>query len=156
MVFGSWSTPRLAVVLDPVLNVRTVVITCSVEGFAWGVTAWLLDIGGFLAGLFFASQCWLSSTRSAIDFRSGNLWIAVWAMVTVPFRVVDTLMLFGILKWDAIYVTPTGAVRWSNVISAVVVGMFFALTALAGALSLLLVAHRKSRMTLAPTAGRDH
>jgi len=149
---------RLAAVpgaLFVVTHLITVVVTCTVEGFGWGVNAWLLDMGGFLAGVFFSLQCWLSSTRSAIDFRSENLWIAVWAMVTVPFRVVDTMMLFGMLKWDVIYISPTGVVLWSNVISEVVVGMAFAATALAGALSLLLVAHRTSRMNPSQSADNE-
>ncbi|MCR9297131.1 MAG: hypothetical protein NXI32_30905 [bacterium] len=131
-------------VLFVVVHLVTVIVTCTVEGFNWGFNAWFLDAGGFLAGFFFAIQCWLSSSRSAREFSSGNRWIAIWASVTVVFRVVDTLMLFGILKWDTIYVTPAGVVLWSNVISEVVVGMAFAATALVGSVSLLLVAHGAS------------
>ncbi|MCR9292662.1 MAG: hypothetical protein NXI32_08080 [bacterium] len=138
---------RLAAVFGALFlaaHLVTVVITCAVEGFDWGINAWLLDIGGFLAGLFFALQCWTSSTRHAQDFRSGNLWIAVWASMTVLFRVLDTLMLFGILKWDLIYVTPTGMVLWSNVISEVAIGMAFAITALVGSVCLLTFAQATS------------
>ena len=66
-----------------VTHLVTVVVTCVVSGFNWGVPAWVLDILGFLAGLFFAVQCWLSSNRTSTDFRSGNVWIGVWAFATL-------------------------------------------------------------------------
>ena len=53
-------------------------------------------------------------------------------------RTIDTLMLFGVVKWSAVYVTPTGAVLWSNVVSEVAFGNTFTVTALVGALILLL------------------
>lgn len=120
-----------------VLHLITVVVTCTVEGFDWGATAWSLDVTGFLAGLFFAVQCWLSSGRPSEDFRSGNLWIFVWALITLIVRIVDTLMLFGVVKWDAVYITPVGPVLWSNIVSEVIVGMAFTIAALVGALMLL-------------------
>ncbi|MEM9644544.1 MAG: hypothetical protein AAF989_06090 [Planctomycetota bacterium] len=125
-----------------VAHLITVVITCAFRGFNWGMNAWILDIGGFLAGIFFTVQCWLSSKSSAREFRRGNLGIAIWAIATVLFRVVDTLMLFGIVKWDMIYVTPSGLVFWSNVISEAIIGMAFAMTALFGSVKLLLAARQ--------------
>ena len=121
-----------------VTHLISVVVTCVVSGFNWGLLAWLLDILGFLAGLFFAVQCWLSSNRRSADFSSGNVWIAVWAFATLGARIIDTLMLFGVVKWSAVYVTPTGAVLWSNVVSEVAFGNTFTVTALVGALILLL------------------
>ena len=121
-----------------VTHLVSVVVTCVVSGFNWGVSAWVLDILGFLAGLFFAVQCWLSSNRTSADFRSGNVWIAVWAFATLGARIIDTLMLFGVVKWSAVYVTPTGVVLWSNVVSEVAFGNAFTVTALVGALMLLL------------------
>ena len=121
-----------------VTHLISVVVTCVVSGFNWGLLAWLLDILGFLAGLFFAVQCWLSSNRTSADFRSGNVWIAVWAFATLGARIIDTLMLFGVVKWSAVYVTPSGAVLWSNVVSEVAFGNAFAVTALVGAMILLL------------------
>lgn len=115
----------------------TVVVTCVVEGFHWGGNAWVLDIAGFLAGLFFAIQCWLSSRTPSSEFRSGNLWILIWALMTLIFRIVDTLMLFGIVKWSAVYITPVGAVFWSNIISEVIFGIAFTITALVGSAILL-------------------
>ena len=114
-----------------VTHLVSVVVTCVVSGFNWGAPAWVLDILGFLAGLFFAVQCWLSSTRTSADFRSGNVWIGVWAFATLGARIIDTLMLFGVVKWSAVYVTP-------NVVSEGAFGTAFTVTALVGALMLLL------------------
>ena len=121
-----------------VSHLATVVVICVVDGFNWGVNAWILDIVGFIAGLFFAIQCWLSSNRKSDDFRNGNTWICVWAFVTFGARILDTLMLFGVVKWGAVYVTPVGAALWSNIVSEVVFGMAFTVTALVGALMLLI------------------
>jgi hypothetical protein len=116
----------------------TVVVACAVDGFNWGVNAWILDTFGFLAGLFFAIQCWLSSSRKSDDFRKGNSWICVWALATFGARILDTLMLFGVVKWGAVYVTPVGPALWSNIVSEVVIGSAFTTTALVGALILLI------------------
>ena len=121
-----------------VTHLVSVVVTCVVSGFNWGAPAWVLDILGFLAGLFFAVQCWLSSTQTSADFRNGNVWIGVWAFATLGARIIDTLMLFSVVKWSAVYVTPTGVVLWSNVVSEVTFGNAFTVTALVGALMLLL------------------
>jgi hypothetical protein len=121
-----------------VSHMTTVVVTCAVDGFNWGVTAWILDVMGFLAGLFFSIQCWLSSSRKSDDFRKENSWICVWAFVTFGARILDTLMLFGVVTWNAVYVTPVGATLWSNIISEVVFGIAFTVAALVGALMLLI------------------
>jgi hypothetical protein len=121
-----------------VLHLVTVFVTCVVVGFNWGVNAWILDIMGFIAGLYFAIQCWLSSSRKSNGFRKVNSWICIWAFVTFGVRILDTLMLFGVVKWSAVYVTPVRAVLWSNILSEVVFGNAFAVTALLGALMLLI------------------
>ena len=121
-----------------VSHLVTVVITCKKEGFNWGATAWALDISGFLAGLFFAIQCWLSSSQTSGDFRTGNSWICVWAFVTLGARILDTLMLFGVVKWNAVYITPVGIVLLSNIVSELVFGAPFTVTALIGSLMLLI------------------
>jgi len=118
-------------------HIVTVVVTCAVDGFDWGVTAWVLDILGFLAGFFFAIQCWQSSNRKSIDFKRENSWICVWAFVTFGTRILDTLMLFGVVTWSAVYVTPTGPTLWSNILSEVVFGITFSVAALVGSLILL-------------------
>lgn len=46
-------------------------------------------------------------------------------------------MLFGVVKLDAVYKTPDGAVLATNVVSEVVVGNAYCILALVGALNLL-------------------
>ena len=121
-----------------VTHMVTVVVTCVVDGFNWGVTAWILDVMGFLAGLFFAIQCWLSSSRKSDDFRKENSWFCVWAFVSFGARIIDTLMLFGVVEWNVVYVTPVGATLWSNIVSEVVFGIAFTVAALVGSLMLLI------------------
>jgi hypothetical protein len=118
-------------------HLATVVITILSDGTHWGVNAWMLDIMGFLAGFFFTIQCWKSSNRKIDDFRYLNYWISIWAVMTIFSRIFDSLMLFGLLKWDEVYVMPVGVTFWSNVVSEVFLGMAFAVTALIGALILL-------------------
>ena len=49
----------------------------------------------------------------------------------------NTLMLFGVVTWSAVYVTPTGPTLWSNILSEVVFGITFSVAALVGSLILL-------------------
>tara|TARA_B100000029_G_scaffold82394_2_gene73339 strand:- start:1087 stop:1584 length:498 start_codon:yes stop_codon:yes gene_type:complete len=122
-------------------HIVTVIVTCAVDGFDWGVTAWILDILGFLAGLFFTVQCWMSSNRKSEAFKKENFWICIWAIVTFGTRILDTLMLFGIVKWSAVYVTPAGPTLWSNIVSEVIFGLAFTVTALVGSVMLLTCHH---------------
>ena len=119
------------------LHLVTVAVTGAVDGFNWGVNAWVLDILGFLASVFFAIQCWLSSNKNSEDFRKGNTWIFIWAIVTLAVRVIDTLMLLGVVTWSAVYITPGGVVQLSNIVSEVFFGVAFTVTALVGSLILL-------------------
>lgn len=119
-------------------HLLTVIITCAVDGFNWGINAWVLDIAGFIAAFYFAIQCGLSSNSKSVDFRKKNSWICTWAVLTIGARILDTLMLFGVVKWSEIYVTPEGPTLWSNVVSEVIFGMAFAATALLGSLMLLI------------------
>jgi hypothetical protein len=121
-----------------VTHLLTVIITCAVDGFNWGINAWVLDIAGFIAAFYFAIQCGLSSNSKSVDFRKKNSWICTWAVLTIGARILDTLMLFGVVKWSEIYVTPEGPTLWSNVVSEVIFGMAFAATALLGSLMLLI------------------
>ena len=61
----------------------------------------------------------------------------MWAVMTIFSRIFDSLMLFGLLKWDEVYLTPVGVTLWSNNVSEVFFGIAFAATALTGALILL-------------------
>ena len=116
----------------------TVIITSVVDGFNWGINAWVLDIGGFIEAFYFAIQCGLSSNSKSVEFRKKNSWICTWAVLSIGARILDILMLFGVVKWDEIYVTPQGPTLWSNVISEVIFGMAFIVTALIGSLMLLI------------------
>jgi len=120
-----------------VTHIVTVIVTCAVDGFDWGVTAWIADIMGFLAGFFFTIQCWLSSSRRSDVFRKENSWICIWAFITFGARILDTLMLFGLVKWSAVYVTPVGPTLWSNIVSEILFGIPFTVAALVGSLMLL-------------------
>ena len=140
-----------------VLHVVTVLVTCAVAGVDWGVTAWVLDLMGLLASAFFAVQCRVSSNRTSADFRRGNEWIIAWAVMTAGSRIIDTLMLLGLVKWGAVYHTPTGAVFWSNALSEIVFGNAFTATALVGALTLRLCPEDAdpSQAAYAPMAEED-
>jgi len=46
-------------------------------------------------------------------------------------------MLFRLLKWDEVYVTPVGVTPWSNIVSKVFLGKAFTVTAFIGVLSLV-------------------
>ena len=107
------------------------------DGTNWVINAWLLDIMGLLAVLFFAIQCWISSNRKSDDSRHLNYCIIIWASISVCSRILDTIILFGLLKWDEVYLTPMGVILWSNVLSEVVLSMTFTFIVLAGALIIL-------------------
>ena len=121
-----------------VTHLVTVVVTCVVDGFNWGINAWILDIMGFIAAFYFAIQCGLSSNSKSVDFRKKNSWICAWAVITIGARILDILMLFGVVIWSEIYVTPGGPTLWSNVVSEVIFGMAFTVAALLGSLMLLI------------------
>lgn len=120
-----------------ITHVVTIIVTCLVEGLNWGAAAWSADLSGFLAGGLFALLCWQSSNKRSAEFRLNNRWILMWAAITASVRVFDTLMLFGVVKFDAVYITPTGAVLASNIISEVLIGNAYTMTALVGSLMLL-------------------
>jgi hypothetical protein len=121
-----------------VTHMITIAVTLAVAGFTWPLQAFLLDIAGFLAGAVFAHESRKSSSARSADRVKQNRWIAFFCVVTVPTRIIDTLMLLGILKWGAVYETPTGAVLWSNVVSEICFASTYTLTAFAGVLMLLL------------------
>ena len=59
------------------------------------------------------------------------------AAITICVRVLDTLMILGIVKIPAIYTHPEGAVFWSNVVSEIIFGVPYTLCALIGSSILL-------------------
>ena len=120
-----------------VTHIVTVVVTCAVEGFDWGTTAWCLDIMGFLGGAVFFLICRDASNKNVVENRGNLRWILVWSSMTVGARILDTLMLFGVVKLSEIYVTPDGAVLASNIVSEVIIGNLFVLCALVGSVKCL-------------------
>ena len=105
-----------------VTHLITIIITCAVVGFDWGAPAWCLDLMGFFAGFCFIFICKRSSNTTSVENRKNNTWICIWAAASLGARVLDTLMLFGIVKLDSVYITPSGAVLASNIVSEVIIG----------------------------------
>ena len=120
-----------------ILHLVTIAVTCAVEGTHWGTAAWCLDLTGFFAGFAFVFVCRKCSSASSQDGKKDTRWIVVWAVATFGSRVLDTLMLFGVVKLDAVYKTPHGAVLAANVASEVIVGNAYCIVALVGALNML-------------------
>ena len=120
-----------------VLHLITIIVTCAVKGTDWGTAAWCLDLTGFFAGFAFVFVCRKCSSASSAAGKQDNTWICVWALATFGSRILDTLMLFGVVKLDAVYKTPDGAVLAVNVVSEVVIGNLYCIVALVGALDML-------------------
>ena len=118
-----------------ITHLITIVVTAAIAGFDVPISAFMLDIMGFLAGGFFAEQCRRSSNST--DRLKENRWIMIWAVITICSRVIDTLMLFGVIKWGDIYETPEGAILWSNLVSEVFFANSFTVTAFVGAMMLV-------------------
>lgn len=127
------------------LHSVTIVVTCVVEGFGWGINAWVLDLLGFGAAIFFTVICGRSATRPANEFQSQNGWILVWAVATLSVRAVDVAMLMGWIELESIYVTPQGLVFWSNVVSEIIVGVAFNACAAIASVLLLRESNSPSR-----------
>ena len=62
----------------------------------------------------------------------------MWSGITLGVRVLDVLMLFGIVRIDDIYHAPSGAVLYANIVSEIVIAIPYTLLALVGSLMLLL------------------
>ena len=114
----------------------TVSVTIAEQGVGWGAAAWSLDLLGFFAGLAFVFVTRKSSNTPSADNMKDNMWICVWSAATLGARVLDTLMLFGVVKLDEVYTTPSGGVLVSNIITEVVIGNLYAVTSLVGAATL--------------------
>ena len=119
------------------MHMLTIAATCATVGFSWGAQAWILDLLGFFAASYFAFLCRESSSTSSAAFRKQNQWIAWWAFASLGARIVDILMLFGVVRWSDVYITPSGAVLASNVVSEVLVGFTYTVCAGVGAFFLL-------------------
>jgi hypothetical protein len=118
-------------------HLATIGIAIAYDGADWGATAWILDIAGLLAGIGFAVLCWLCARRPGEMPRSTYVWIGLWAALTLCVRVLDTLMLLGVVELSSIYQEPHGATFWANLMSEVILGTCFAIAALLGSVTAL-------------------
>ena len=135
-----------------VTHVITVVVTCAEEGFDWGAAAWSLDMMGFLAGAGFSIICRNASNKNVMDNRGDLRWILVWSSITAGVRVLDTLMLMGVVYIPAIYITPEGAVLASNIVSEVIIGNLYVLFAVVGSVKCLFFQTNDGEHTLLETS----
>lgn len=120
-----------------ITHIITVTITCVVEGFNWGINAWVLDSMGFIAGVVFTVVCRNGSQKGKNDFHKGYVAILIWSLSSIFSRLFDIAMLFGIVKFSEIYITPEGPVLFSNIISEILFGFTFNVTACIGALLII-------------------
>ena len=65
------------------------------------------------------------------------MWILIWSGMTLCVRVLDILMLTGLVVIDAIYHTPDGATLYANVVSEIIVAFPYPLLAFVGSVMLL-------------------
>ena len=128
-------------IIFTVLHPVTVIVTCVEEGFGWGATAWILDIIGYIAAVFFAVLCRASSSKTILEGKKYNGYILFWASITFCVRIFDILMLFGVVKFGDIYITPHGPVLVTNIISEICVAMPYTMLAMLAAVMLLRQAH---------------
>lgn len=115
----------------------TILVTVMNDGANWGVTAWLLDLAGLVAGFCFTILCWFCSRLERTGATKSAIWICVWASITLCVRLLDTLMLLGLIKIETVYPEPHGPAFWSNVVSEILIGNIFALAALVGSVKIL-------------------
>ena len=111
----------------------TVLVTVLHDGAAWGVTAWSLNVAGYLAGVGFAFVCQEVSNKEATEeVKRMAFWILVWSSITFGVRVLDILMLTGAVVIEEIYHTPQGPTLYANIVSEIVVAFPYAALALLG------------------------
>lgn len=134
-----------------VTHLITVVVTCAEEGFDWGAAAWSLDMMGFLAGAGFSFICREASNKDLVENRGNLRWILVWSSITACVRVLDTLMLMGVVEIPAIYITPVGAVLASNIVSEIIIGNLYVLCAVVGSVKCLFFQGNDGEHTLLET-----
>ena len=113
----------------------TLVVTSLTSG--WPIGPLMLDLMGFFAGFVFAFICKESSNTSSELYRKKNLYILFFSLATAGSRILDTLMLLGIVRWGDVYETPSGAVFYSNLISEIIFGNCYTITAFIGSIMLL-------------------
>jgi hypothetical protein len=119
------------------LHIITIIVTIVTTGTNWGMSAWMLDLTGFVAGGFMALLCRDASSKTSTDSAPQTFWVFIWAAITICVRCLDILMLFGIVKIEAIYITPTGPVLIANIFSEIIIAVPYVLFALIGSVKIL-------------------
>lgn len=137
-------------VLFTVLHPVTVIVTLVEEGAGWGPAAWITDVTGYITAVFFAVLCRASSSSASSEAKKYNKYILIWSAITFSVRIFDILMLFGVVKFDEIYVTPHGQVLVANVISEICVAVPYTVLAMIAA-AMLLRAASIARYSLSPS-----
>ena len=127
--------------LFSILHVVTIIVTVSSAGADWGLPAWMLDLTGFLAGTAFAFLCREASNKPSSEKKQDSVWILIWSAITFCIRILDILMLTGLVKIEAIYHTPSGPTLYANIVSEIVIAFPYTTLALVG--SVLLVCFPK-------------
>jgi len=123
--------------LFAILHIVTIIVTVSADGADWGMPAWMLDITGFLAGAGFALICRDRSNKPSSEKRQDTFWILIWSAITFMVRILDILMLTGLVEIESIYHTPTGPTLYANVVSEIIVAFPYTTLALVGSTMLL-------------------
>ena len=123
--------------LFSILHVVTIITTLSADGADWGAPAWSLDLTGFLSGTCFAFICRDRSNKLSSDRTQDTRWILIWSAITFCVRVLDILMLTGLVKIEAIYHTPSGPTLYANIVSEIIVAFPYTTLALVGSTMLL-------------------
>ena len=130
-----------------IAHLITVIVTCVKNGFGWGINAWIFDMMGVVAGGLFAILCRKVSNKPSFECKKEIFWIAVWSGITLCVRVLDVLMLFGIVVINDIYETPHGAVLTANIVSEIIVAIPYNLLAFIGSMKLLMSPEDDKEMT---------
>lgn len=126
-----------------ITHIITFIITSWINSFNWGFNALFLDLLGFFAGVVFTVICFKGSKKDYANFKKGFTAILFWSLSSIIARFFDILMLFGILKWDSVYTTPSGLILKSNIISEIIFGFTFNFLAFVGVILIFLLKDRQ-------------
>ena len=131
-------------VMFVITHLVTICVTALETG--WEMQHLMIDLSGFLGGALFTCFCIKSSSQEAQSRRDQtNVWIFFWSAITCCVRVLDTSMLLGLIHVSALYEEPTGAVFIVNLVSEIIFGNLFALSALTG--STMFLCSKKEKET---------
>jgi len=122
--------------LFALLHPVTVLVTLLADGSGWGATAWSMDITGYLAGVGFALLCRDASSQTSQEHEKNTFWILIWSSITFFVRVLDILMLSGLVAIASIYHTPTGPTLYANIVTEIMIAFPYSAFALIGSVML--------------------